>query len=217
MDNSYQGVLLVGGNANNVVLPNKLDALLSVGPAKGFRVQWDNQGSAATMYMNGKRVNVQYSQTVTHEAPFTGDASDYAIGDPVFASGRVCRWTLKAPSEDDPPVGEWTYTTTAMDCICELKPEGQLSEFVGVCVAFVGSDGTYKNEPDEGTNSLLFATHGDFYFNVADASKYKTGDIIMLDYNILTDDTPITGRVLKSIVGKVTGKINRTTVAVLRE
>ena len=40
---------------------------------------------------------------------------------------------------------------------------------------------------------------------------------IMLDYNILTDDTPITGRVLKSIVGKVTGKINRTTVAVLRE
>ena len=167
----------------------------------------------STLTKDGKTVNVQYSQTITHEAPFTGEATDYAIGDPVFASGRVCQWKPNAEGDG----GEWTYTTTPIDCICELKPEGQLSEFVGVCVAFVGSDGTYKNEPDGDTNSLLFATHGDFYFNVADASKYKTGDIIMLDYNILTDDTPITGRVLKSIVGKVTGKINRTTVAILRE
>ena len=116
----------------------------------------------STLTKDGKTVNVQYSQTITHEAPFTGEATDYAIGDPVFASGRVCQWKPNAEGDG----GEWTYTTTPIDCICELKPEGQLSEFVGVCVAFVGSDGTYKNEPDGDTNSLLFATHGDFYFNV---------------------------------------------------
>ena len=92
-----------------------------------------------------------------------------------------------------------------------------MSEFVGVCVAFVGSDGSYKNEPDADTKSLLFATHGDFYFNVDDASRYKTGDIIMLDHNVVTDDMVVTGKVLRSIVGRVTGKINRTTVAVIRD
>ena len=161
------------------------------------------------MTKDGKTVNVQYSQTVTHEAPFTGDASDYAIGDPVFASGRVCRWLTGS--------NEWSYSTGPMDCICELKPEGLLSEFVGVCVAFVGGDGSYKNEPDADTKSLLFATHGDFYFNVDDASRYKTGDIIMLDHNVVTDDMVVTGKVLQSIVGRVTGKINRTTVAVIRD
>ena len=147
-----QGCLFIGGNGVSRDLLGAYGGLLHIGSENGFDMSWDGQQS--TLKMNGKMVNIQYSQTVTHEAPFTGDASDYAIGDPVFASGRVCRWTLKAPSEDDPPVGEWTYTTNAMDCICELKPEGQLSEFVGVSVAFDGRDGSYQNEPDGDTNSL---------------------------------------------------------------
>ena len=65
--------------------------------------------------------------------------------------------------------------------------------------------------------SILFATHGDFYFNVVDSSKYKTGDIVLVDGTILADDTPITGRITKMIVGRVTGKINKTTIAVLKD
>ena len=127
-----QGLLVVGGQGNSPTLNSDGDALVMVGPPNGLQLNYAASGATATLMMNGKTVNVQYSQTVTHEAPFTGDASDYAIGDPVFASGRVCRWN---PSETEG--GEWSYSTGPMDCICELKPEGLLSEFVGVCVAFV--------------------------------------------------------------------------------
>ena len=99
--------------------------------------------------MNGKTVNVQYSQTITHEAPFTGDVSEYSIGDPVFASGRVCQW--------DGVKSEWTTETNAMDCICEVKPEGTVGEYVGICVAFVDDDNHYAAEPSANTKSLIFA------------------------------------------------------------
>ena len=104
-----------------------------------------------------------------------------------------------------------------MDCICELKPEGTISDFVGVCVAFVDAESNYTDTPDDNTISILFATHGDFYFNVTDSSKYKTGDIVLIDGTILSDDQPITGKINKMIVGRCTGKINKTTIAVLRD
>lgn len=141
---------------------------------------------------------VQASQTITHEAPYVGEADEYSIGDPVFASGRVCRY--------DMTTNEWTTETAATDCICEVKPEGTVGEYMGICVGF-----------NENTKSLIFATHGDYYFNVADSSKYKIGDIILLDGSVLKDDMALTGKVMKMIVGKITGKINKTTVAVLKD
>ena len=167
--------------------------------------------------MNGKKVNLQYSQTVTHEAPYVGDISEYAIGDPVFASGRVCKYIPVRDADSNITGGEWSYTTTAMDCICELKPEGTVGEYVGICVAFVDSNNNYTTTPDNNTKSILFATHGDFYFNVADSSKYKTGDVLLLDGSILADDTPITGKIMKMIVGKVTGKVSKNTIAELKD
>ena len=128
---------------------NKLDALLDVGPGNGFRFHWDNAKSSAIMYMNGKTVNIQYSQTITHEAPYTGDITEYAIGDPVFASGRVCKYISVKDTDGNITGGEWSYTTSAMDCICELKPEGQIGEFVGICVAFVDNEGKFTNEQNE--------------------------------------------------------------------
>ena len=145
-----------------------------------------------------KLQTAQVSQTITHEAPYVGDISEYTIGDPVFASGRVCKFDMNT--------NEWSYQTGPTDCICEVKAEGTVGEYVGICVGF-----------KEDQHTLIFATHGDYYFNVADSSIYKTGDVILLDGTILKDDTPITGKISKMIVGKVTGKINRTTVAVLRE
>ena len=157
------------------------------------------------------------SQTITHEAPFTGEITEYSIGDPVFASGRVCKWKNTVDEEGASTGGEWTYETGPMDCICEVKPEGTVGEYVGICVAFVDNEGKFTNEQNENIVSVLFATHGDFYFNVADSSKYIVGQIILLDGTVLKDDTPVTGKIMKMIVGKVTAKINKTTVAVLKE
>ena len=79
-----QACMIVGGHNVTRTITGADHAILHVGSENGFDMSWDGQQS--TLKMNGKTVNVQYSQTVTHEAPFTGDASDYAIGDPVFAS-----------------------------------------------------------------------------------------------------------------------------------
>ena len=142
--------------------------------------------------------NISSSQTITHEAPYVGEPDEYTVGDPVFASGRVCRY--------DMTTNEWTTETGPTDCICEVKPEGTVGEYMGICVGF-----------NENTKSLIFATHGDYYFNVADSSKYKIGDIILLDGSVLKDDMALTGKVMKMVVGKITGKINKTTVAVLKD
>lgn len=138
------------------------------------------------------------SQTITHEAPYVGEADEYTIGDPVFATGRVCKY--------DRVTNEWITETGPTDCICEVKPEGTVGEYMGICVGF-----------NENTKSLIFATHGDYYFNVADSSKYKVGDIILLDGTVLKDDMALTGKIMKMIVGKITGKINKTTIAVLKD
>ena len=140
----------------------------------------------------------QASQTITHEAPFTGEADEYSVGDPVFATGRACKFDMMS--------NEWTYETGPTDCICEVKPEGTVGEYVGICVGF-----------NENTKSLIFATGGDYYFNVADSSKYKIGDVILLDGTVLKDEMALTGKIMKMIVGKVTAKINKTTIAVLKD
>ena len=121
----------------------------------------------------------------------------------------VCKWNVANK--------EWTYETGPMDCICEVKPEGTIGEYVGICVAFVDNEGKFTNEQNENIVSVLFATGGDYYFNVADSSKYKTGDVILLDGTVLKDDTPVTGKIMKMIVGKITAKINKTTVAVMKD
>ena len=161
-----------------------------------------NGSDTLQFWNNSKWYSVQgiasLSQTITHEAPFTGDILEYTVGDPVFASGRVCKY--------DTDNDMWSYNTSATDCICEVKDTGTVDEYVGICVGF-----------KEDTHSLIFATHGDYYFNVADSSIYKTGDIVLLDGTILKDDTPITGKIMKMIVGKVTGKVNKNTIAVLKD
>ena len=91
-----QACMIVGGHNVTRTITGADHAILHVGSENGFDMSWDGQQS--TLKMNGKTVNVQYSQTVTHEAPFTGDASDYAIGDPVFASVDGTRPRLRVES-----------------------------------------------------------------------------------------------------------------------
>ena len=110
----YVSALSVGGVKINKTLSNSNDAWFHVGNDNGLDVMYDGSTDQSTMMMNGKTVNVQYSQTVTHEAPFTGNATDYSIGKPVFLSGKVCKWDCSKK--------EWSYQTSPMDCICEVKP-----------------------------------------------------------------------------------------------
>ena len=44
-----------------------------------------------------------------------------------------------------------------------------------------------------------------------------TGDVVLIDGTILSDDQPIAGKINKMIVGRCPGKINKTTIAVLRD
>ena len=161
------------------------------------------------MMMNGKTVNVQYSQTVTHEAPFTGNATAYSIGKPVFLSGKVCKWDCSKK--------EWSYQTSPMDCICEVKPNGTWKEYIGICVAFVDAQSNYTMTPDSNTVSILFASHGDFYFTVDDSSKYSIGDTILYDGRTLHNEMVVNNKVLRMTVGVISAKIDATTLAIFRD
>lgn len=138
------------------------------------------------------------SQTITHEAPFTGSVNDYVIGSPVYFTGKVKKYDMMT--------SEWVSNTGPTDCISEVKPSGTFEEFAGVCVGF-----------NELTNSVIFATHGDFYFKVDDSRAYRVGDLVLHDGSVLGNDEPITVKVMKSVVGKVTAIIDDSTLAILRD
>ena len=94
-------------------------------------------------------------------------------------------------------------------------------DFVGVITRIyeVGDKITYdlgllKNDYIATRKCYKFASHGDCLLKVPNSSIYSKGDIILSDLSILDDDTPITGRILKSKVGKVTKIINDTTVSI---
>ena len=69
---------------------------------------------------------------------------------------------------------------------------------------------------DESYNSLTFATHGDFLFTVDDANLYQIGDVVLFNGKILDEDYAMTLRIQQSIVGKVTAKLNETTLAIFK-
>ena len=82
LNNNYQSALIVGSD-HTIELLDPNDAAMSIGGPDGLRVFYSKADETKTlMYMNGKLVNIQYSQTITHEAPFTGSATEYTIGDP---------------------------------------------------------------------------------------------------------------------------------------
>jgi len=71
-----------------------------------------------------------------------------------------------------------------------------------------------KVNPDE--NTIKFATHGDYFFNVDDSALYPICDTVLFDGMIFSPDIPITNNMRKSIVGEVTAKIDSTTLAVFK-
>ena len=199
--------------------------------SKPFSLTVDSN-SDATMMLNGINVydtlntfestannlqnTVQASRTVTHEAPFTGNVTDYEIGVPAFATGVVKSFDFSTNS--------WVTTTNSTNCITEVKHKGDSSTFVGIVVGYVTEDGErLYNEHDLGVvmksktiRSILFASHGDFYFKVNDSSKYNIGDTITINGEVVDDELVLTQDIKNQIIGTCTAKVNDRMIAVFR-
>ena len=199
--------------------------------SKPFSLTVDSN-SDATMMLNGINVydtlntfesttnnlqnTVQVSRTITHEAPFTGNVADYEIGVPVYATGVVKSYDFSTNS--------WVTTTNSTNCITEVKLKGDSSTFVGIIVGYVAEDGErIYNLHDlnvimksKTIRSILFASHGDFYFKVNDSSKYNVGDTVMVDGEVVDDETVLTQDVKNQIIGTCTAKVNDGMIAIFR-
>ena len=144
------------------------------------------------------------SHTVTHLSPISGDhtAADYTVGTPVYMSGDVFvrvnnTWRL-------------SNATNRIDCIPSVRPSGEWREYLGICTEVLSD-----------TNEVRFASHGDFLVTVDDSSTFKVGDIIYLTESggigVIPDDTALTVRVSRSIIGVVTRVVDGGTVAVFKD
>ena len=144
------------------------------------------------------------SQTITHLSPTDSyyPAAEFVPGKPLFMTGKTF-------AMDD---GMWRESTRSdhIDCIPSVKPSGTWREYLGVCTEVLSD-----------TNEVKFASHGDFLVTVDDSSTFKVGDIIHLTdsggIGVIGDDTALTVRVSRSIIGVVTGVVDGRTVAVFKD
>ena len=137
--------------------------------------------------------------TITHYCPIEAgqNISDFVAGKPVFMSGHVYKYVN----------GSFISSTAndSTDCICSVVINGSYKEFVGVIT-----------EVDAENGCIKFASHGDMLFTVDDANLYQIGDVILYNGKILDAEYAMTLRIQQSIVGKVTAKINETTLAIFK-
>lgn len=154
----------------------------------------------------------QLNRTITHNAPLEETLDKYEIGKPVFMSGNV--YKLK---ED-----EYVEETDNTDCIPSVKIEGTYKEYLGICVKkhksgeSVTVGDIVKKDIIINQDTIDFASHGDFYFKVSDSWPYEVGDTILYNGDILNDETPITNKIQRMIIGVVTTIIDPNTVAIFK-
>ena len=148
---------------------------------------------------------LQNPSTTIQHLTLTYD-SNVKVGSPVFFTGEVA-------SRDFTPI-----IISSTDCVPLVKSTGDETTFAGICTEV---DVSYKNKTtkyyrDKNCAFIRFATHGDFQMVVEDSSKYKVGDLITYNGNIVnTDETP-TYKMQLSIVGSITAIVDKSTVAVFR-
>ncbi|KAH0786394.1 minor tail protein [Histomonas meleagridis] len=156
----------------------------------------------------------QINTTIIHNAPVEEDLTQFQIGSPVFLTGNVYALTNE---------GKYVTNTSSTDCIPSVKTSGTYKEYLGICVAKHGTGykasigDVIKREIEILQDTIDFATHGDFYFRVNNTADYEIGDVVLFDGNKLSDDLVITTKILNSIVGKVTGKIDEHLLSIFKE
>ena len=151
---------------------------------------------------------VNPSATITHRAPIDENLTqnDFEIGKPVYMTGKVY---VKESSE----VG-WKHSDSidnVIDCISSVKHTGTWREYLGICV------GKYKIRVGLEENEITFASHGDFMVKY---SECNVGDTLYVtddgNINVLNDETPLTLKIQRQIIGLVTEKINDEYCAVFK-
>ena len=184
-------------------------------PSSSGLTFYTNSSNYAHIFANGKDIlpnipsnPVQTSQTITHEAPFTSSIENYSLRKPVYATGTVKSFNKESST--------WTDAITNIDCICELKPSGTPDEFVGILVAYVDQKGTYTQSPTN-ARALLFATHGDFLFDVPSTENIKVGDLISINGESIPDHTILTAKINNIIIGRCTSILNNNTISILKD
>ena len=178
----------------------------------GFWHKSDTQYRKAVISASGSG---QINKTITHNAPISEDLEMFEIGAPVFISGNV--YAIKSQTNN-----MYSTDTTPTNCIPSVKSSGSYKEFIGIVTAkhyareeiMIGD--VVKSSVVLNQDTIDFASHGDFYFRVNDSSIYNTGDTVLYDGTILDDETVMTAKINKMIVGKVTGIINDHMIAVFR-
>ena len=142
--------------------------------------------------------NEEQSHTVQH-LTLTCDPN-IKVGYPVFLTGQV--------------VGaEFTVAViSSTDCVPIVQSSGDWHTFVGICTEV---DVNYKNKTTMWLGGkkhafIRYATHGDFQMVVNDTSLYRVGDLITYEGEIVTEDTPITYRIINTIIGRVSSIIDST-------
>ena len=212
---SENGTTFDKGNIDDVSNFFSICYAESVTPSTSGLTLYTDTSNYAHIFANGKDIlpnipsnPVQTSQTITHEAPFTSSIENYSLRKPIYATGKVKSFNKESST--------WTNAITNIDCICELKPSGTPDEFVGILVAYVNQNGIYT-QSSTNARALLFATHGDFLFDVPSTENINVGNTVLIDGTVVNNDTPLTVKILKRIVGRVTKVIDHHTLAVFKD
>lgn len=200
---------LMGNTHSWTIYTSAMKGLLL--PALQFRLNENN--TTYTFYLSPFG-DVQINTTITHNAPIEENIDDFIIGAPVFTTGKIYNY--------DSSTMEYVLgSNSPTDCISSVKPEGTYREYLGICVGkhspgeTVTIGDVMKHDVIINQYTIDFATHGDFHFRVTDSSYYDIGDIVLYDGTKLGTG-PMTIEMFQSIVGKVTGIIDKNTLAVFK-
>ena len=118
--------------------------------------------------------------------------------------------------------GKYVDRTDTTDCIPSVKAEGKYKEYLGIIVAkhkageTVTVGDVVKQDVIIDQDTIDFATHGDFYLEVNDASSYKVGDTILYNGDIVNDEEPMTNKIQRMIAGVITAIVGASTLAIFK-
>ncbi len=186
-------------------------------------------GTIKTSTINAAQLNIQnidvnVNKTIIHNTLIDGDIDNYKVGEPIFIKGNETYSLQRKSSDGKYPIYEYikvtNYTNSPINQIPMVTNENN-GKFIGVITAIYPANTPLKinditsNYIKIDNNTIDFATHGDYIFKVDDntivhqttsgGSKiYEVGDEIMYDGTIIDENTAITRKQEKNIVGIIT-------------
>ena len=152
-----------------------------------------------------KIASLDGAQMTIQHLTFTSDPN-VRVGYPVFYTGDIIgkNFTMS--------------TVSSTDCVPIVKASGDWTTFAGICaevdVSYYGRTRQIYNGKEHAF--IRFATHGDFQMAVDDSSKYKVGDLITYDGNIINPDETMNYKTMMSIVGSVSAIVKNNSIAIFR-